>query len=256
MTGRIEGEVAIITGAGEGLGRAIALRFAEEGARLVLVELDPARLAETQAQVEALGAEVETVAGDATSEATAQAAAQRALVRWGRIEILVNNVGGARVGRVWDMALEDWEFTLKLNLNSMFLFSKAVLPTMMAQGYGRIVCMSSGAREGTPWTAMYAGGAAYSTSKAGVHGFLRDLSMEVAEHGITVNAVAPGPIDTAIAGPHLRKMDEAELPLAPSRLTPMRRLGTPVEVAHAVLFLASQEASYITGVTLHVAGGR
>ena len=126
---------------------------------------------------------------------------------------------------------------------------------MMRQKSGRIVCISSGAREGTPWTAYYQGGSAYSAAKAGIHGFVRDVALELAEHGINVNAVAPGPIDTERTGPNLKKLNDT-VEYSPNRMTPLRRLGEPIEVAHAVLFLASPEASYITGHTLPVTGGR
>jgi NAD(P)-dependent dehydrogenase (short-subunit alcohol dehydrogenase family) len=153
------------------------------------------------------------------------------------------------------MAVEDWDFVLRLNLRSTFLCTRAAAPHMMRRRYGRIVCLSSGAREGTPWTAYYQGGAAYSAAKAGVHGFIRDVALELAEHGITVNAVAPGPIDTERVGANLRRLNET-VEYSPNRMTPLRRLGRPAEVADAVLFLASDEATYITGHTLSVTGGR
>jgi 3-oxoacyl-[acyl-carrier protein] reductase len=254
--GRVAGKIAIVTGAADGLGRAIALRLAEEGAKVALIDVDADGLDSAVAAIRAAGGEAMSLAADATEEESAIRLVAETIAAWGSIDILVNNVGGARVGRVWDMAVEDWDFTMRLNLRPTFLFSKHVLPHMIARRRGRIICMSSGAREGTPWTAYYAGGAAYSTTKAGVHGFIRDLSLEVAEHAITVNAVAPGPIATPRAGPPLRAMDEKGLPFSPSRMTPLKRLGEPVEVAHAVLFLASDEAAYITGTTLHVTGGR
>jgi len=175
--------------------------------------------------------------------------------RFGRLDILVNNVGGSRHGKIWEMKAEDWDFVLRLNLRSTFLCTRAAVPHMLRQKSGRIVCLSSGAREGTPWTAYYQGGSAYSAAKAGIHGFIRDVALELAEHGITVNAVAPGPIDTERTGPMLRKLNET-VEYNPHHMTPMRRLGLATEIADAVLFLASSEASYITGHTLHVTGGR
>src|SRR5262249_10244562 len=169
--------------------------------------------------------------------------------------ILVNNLGGSRNAKVWEMTVADFDFVLRLNLRSTFLCTRAAAAHMMKRRQGRIICMSSGAREGTPWTAYYQGGAAYSAAKAGVHGFVRDVALELAEHGINVNAVAPGPIDTERAGPGLRRLNET-VDYSPNRMTPLRRLGQPAEVAHAVLFLASDEASYITGHTLAVSGGR
>jgi 3-oxoacyl-[acyl-carrier protein] reductase len=126
---------------------------------------------------------------------------------------------------------------------------------MIQQRRGKIVCISSGAREGTPWTAYYQGGSAYSAAKAGVHGFIRDVALELAAYGINVNAVAPGPIDTERAGPNLRHLNDT-VDYSPNRMTPLGRLGQPIEVANAVLFLTSEEAAYITGHTLSVTGGR
>jgi 3-oxoacyl-[acyl-carrier protein] reductase len=250
------GKVAVVTGAATGIGRAIALRLAQEGARLALIDIDGEMLNGVVAEILTLGGDAFGIAADATEEQSATRLTAATLTRWNRLDVLVNNVGGARVGRIWELPAEDWDYTLRLNLRPTFLFSKAVLPHMIARQAGRIVCLSSGAREGTPWTAYYAGGAAYSTTKAGIHGFIRDVAFEVAEYGITINAVAPGPINTERAGPHLRRMDEAGLQYSPSRMTPLRRLGEPVEVANAVLFFATDESSYITGTTLHVTGGR
>ena len=173
----------------------------------------------------------------------------------GRIDILVNNLGGSRNAKIWEMPVADFDFVLRLNLRSTFLCTRAAAAYMMKRRQGRIICMSSGAREGTPWTAYYQGGAAYSAAKAGVHGFIRDVALELAEYNITVNAVAPGPIDTERTGPSLKRLD-ATVERSPSRMTPLGRLGTVEEVAAAALFLASDEASYVSGHTLHVAGGR
>jgi NAD(P)-dependent dehydrogenase (short-subunit alcohol dehydrogenase family) len=248
--GRLAGRSAIITGAGLGIGRATALRFAEEGARLLLLDNDPARLAETLAL---LGpAEAITTVADVTDEADVA----RAIAQIDAPDILVNNVGGGVSGRIWDLSVADWDRTMTLSLRSMFLCTRAVVPGMIARGYGRIVCLSSGARNGTVWNAFHTGACAYSTAKAGVVGFVRDLAIELADHGICINAVAPGPIDTELAGPYLQAMHDKGLEYSPIRMVPMHRLGTPREVADAVLYLASDEASYVTGTVLDVAGGR
>lgn len=250
---RLGGKTALITGAGLGIGRASALRLAEEGASLVLVDRDEARLAET---AQLLGDTPHlTIPCDVTSE-TEVAAMFAAAVAWHPIDILINNVGGGRSGRIADLSLSDWEQTMALSLRSMFLCTRAAVPHMTQRAYGRIVCLSSGARNGTVWNAFYTGSSPYSTAKAGVIGFVRALAIELGDTGITINAVAPGPIDTELAGPYLRAMDEKGLEYAPSRMVPMHRLGTSREVADAILFLASDEASYITGTTLDVAGGR
>ena len=251
----VRNRVAVVTGAANGLGREIALVLAREGAHVALGDTDGAGLEKSVASITAAGGVAVSVMGDLTEESGAARLIDAAVDRLGGLDILVNNVGGSRNSKIWEMPVEDWDFTLRLNLRSTFLCTRAAVPHMMRKGYGRIVCMSSGAREGTPWTAYYQGGAAYSASKAGVHGFVRDVALEVAEHGININAVGPGPIDTERAGPNLKRLNET-VDYSPNRMTPLRRLGQPIEVAHAVLFLASEEASYITGVTLAVAGGR
>ena len=255
MAGRVEGKVAVVTGAGQGIGRAAAERLAAEGARVVGGDIDAAILERTVIALQKSGATFVGVVGDVTEPDAAKQLVQTAVERFGRIDILVNVVGGARNARIWEMREEDWDHTLRWNLRSTFLCTRAALPHMIEQRYGKIVCISSGAREGTPWTAYYAGGSAYSTAKAGVHGFIRDVALEVAQYGINVNAVAPGPIDTERTGENLKQLDKT-VEYSPSKMTPLGRLGQPIEVANAVLFLASDEASYITGHTLPVTGGR
>ncbi len=253
--GRVQDKVAVITGAAKGLGAAIALRLAEEGANLVLGDIDADGLSTSASNAKAAGSDVETLVGDVTEEGPAAALVGRAVDRFGQIDILVNNVGGSRNSKIWEMPVEDWDHTVKLNLRGTFLCTRAAAPHMMGKRYGKIICLSSGAREGTPWTAFYQGGSAYSACKAGVHGFMRDVALELAEYNINVNAVGPGPIDTERAGAVLRKMNET-VEYSPNHMTPLGRLGEPREVADAVLFLASDEASYISGHTLAVAGGR
>jgi 3-oxoacyl-[acyl-carrier protein] reductase len=253
--GRVQDQVAVITGAANGLGRAIALRLAEEGARLVLGDIEASGLERTVADITGQGGQAFGVVGDVTEEGPAARLIDDAVARYGRLDILVNNVGGSRPAKIWEMSAEQWDFVIRLNLRSAFLCTRAAVRPMMRQRSGRIVCLSSGAREGTPWTAYYQGGANYSAAKAGIHGFIRDVALELAEYDIKVNAVAPGPIDTERAGANLRQLNET-VEYSPNHMTPLRRLGQPIEVANAVLFLASPEASYVTGVTLQVTGGR
>jgi 3-oxoacyl-[acyl-carrier protein] reductase len=251
----VKDRVAVVTGAANGLGREIAQLLAREGARVALGDIDAAGVERTRAIITTAGGAAVAVVGDLTEEEPAKRLIDAAVGEFGRLDLLVNDVGGSRNARIWEMRVEDWDFVLRLNLRSTFLCTRAAVPHMMRQRYGRIVCLSSGAREGTPWTAYYQGGSAYSAAKAGVHGFVRDVALELAEHGINVNAVAPGPIDTERFGPGLHKLNET-VEYSPNRMTPLRRLGHPFEVAHAVLFLCSDEASYITGHTLAVTGGR
>jgi len=253
--GRVQNQVAVVTGAARGLGQAISYRLAGEGAKLVVGDIDKLGLEATATKIRDGGGEVVTLVGDITEEETASQLIKSAITDFGQIDILVNNVGGSRNSKIWQMPVEDWDHTIRLNLRGTFLCTRAAVPHMIERKRGKIICLSSGAREGTPWTAYYEGGSAYSASKAGVHGFMRDLALELAEHNINVNCVAPGPIDTEIAGAKLRKLNDT-VDFSPNRMTPFGRLGQPREVADAVLFLASDEASYISGHTLAVTGGR
>lgn len=171
---RLQDRVAVVTGAANGLGRAIAERLAGEGARVTLGDLEGEPLERVAAGIRASRGDAVAVAGDLTEEGPAARLIETAVQRFGRVDVLVNNVGGSRNAPIWQMRAEDWDFVLRLNLRSTFLCTRAAVPHMIRQRYGRIICLSSGAREGTPWTAYYAGGAAYSAAKAGVHGFVRD----------------------------------------------------------------------------------
>jgi len=253
--GRVQDQIAVVTGAAKGLGEAISYRLSQDGARLILADIDEPGLATTASKIREAGGEVVTFVGDITEEEPAFRLIENALENFGQIDILVNNVGGSRNSKIWQMSVEDWDYTMRLNLRGTFLCTRAAVPHMIKRKRGKIICLSSGAREGTPWTAYYQGGSAYSASKAGVHGFMRDLALELAEYNINVNCVAPGPIDTEIAGANLRKLNET-VDFSPDRMTPLGRLGQPIEVANAVLFLASDEASYVSGHTLAVTGGR
>lgn len=256
MTKRLENRIALVTGAAKGIGRAIALRFAEEGACLALVDLDGEGLAAVAEEVAALGSEAMIHIADAADDAAVTDVMNQIFGHYGRVDVLVNNVGAGKAGRIWELSADDWDAVMRINLRPMFLFTRAVVRPMIERGSGRIICLSSGARNGTVWNAYHYGASAYSTAKAAVHGFIRDMAIELGDYGITVNAIAPGAIDTELAGPYLRAMDAQALEFAPSRMTPLRRLGTPREVADAALYLASDESSYVTGITLDVLGGR
>ena len=252
-------KIALVTGAANGLGRAIAQRLAEEGATLVLVDIDAAGLAETERLIKASSASGSNqpplaITADVTEEAPVKALFQRVFATHGRLDILVNDVGGGSTGHIWEARLEDWDYVIRLNLRSAFLCTREATAHMRARGSGSIVNLSSGAREGTPWTATYIGNSAYSAAKAGIHGFTRGVALELADSGVRINAVAPGPIETERTGPGFRKIEQLEY--GPIRATPMRRIGVPQDIANAVLYLASDEAAYVTGTTLAVAGGR
>jgi NAD(P)-dependent dehydrogenase (short-subunit alcohol dehydrogenase family) len=250
---RMKDKVVVVTGAAHGIGAAISRRFAEEGAVLALLDLDSAALARTASQLP--GAKPLTIVADVTDESAVDDAFARIADAHKRIDVLINNVGGSRNQKLWEMTADNWDFTIRLNLRSAFLCTRAAARVMIRQGSGAVVCMSSGAREGTPWTAHHSGGAAYSAAKAGIHGFIRDAAMELAEFGIRINAVAPGPIETERTAKTFAELRETS-DYSPHKLVPMRRVGQPREIADAVLYLASDEASYVTGTTLSVAGGR
>lgn len=241
----LEGKVAFVTGAASGIGRAIALRLADEGARVAVTDLDSA--AARRAAGEAKGVAL-ALTLDVTDEASIAAAVDETERALGPIAVLVNNAGWDKVEPFVDSAVATWDRLLAINLKGPLLCARAVLPGMIARGAGRIVSIGSDAgRVGS------SGEAVYSAAKGGVIAFSKTLARELAKHGITVNVVCPGPTDTpllsGIAG------DNPKLVQALSRAIPLGRLGRPEEVAAAVTFLASDDAEFITGQTLSVSGG-
>ena len=253
-SGRVAGKIAIVTGAAGGLGRAIAVRLAEEGATLILVDIEKTGLAETEGMIAARAGKAMSIEADVTEEQAVKSLFSATLAAHGRVDILVNNVGGGQSGRIWEAEVGEWDFVMRLNLRSAFLCTRAASAHMREHRSGRIINLSSGSREGTPWMAYYAGNSAYAAAKAAIHGFTRNVALELAEYGVTVNAVAPGPIETERNSEYFRKLEGLEF--GPLRATPLRRLGVPLDIANAVLYLASDEANYVTGMTLSVAGGR
>jgi 3-oxoacyl-[acyl-carrier protein] reductase len=243
MAGRLDGRVAVVTGAAQGIGAAIALRLAEEGARVVVGDL---REAQGQELARRIGGLFQRC--DVAAEADLQAIVATAALHYGRLDIMVQNAGIYPLNDLVDIPVDEWDRVLAVNLRGCFLAAKAALPPMRAKGYGRIVMTSSitGPRVVPPRHAHYA------ASKAGINGLIRAAALEAAAFGITVNGVEPGNIMTegVAAGRSAAFIAEMEASI------PMRRLGTPRDVADAVLFLSSDEAAYITGTTIVVDGGQ
>jgi len=251
---KLVNQVAIVTGASRGIGRAIAETLADEGAAAVLVARN-GELLETVAQgISSRGGEALPVIADVTSTADVQRMVGNVLAKYGRIDVLVNNAGVAGSSKLAvDIDDETWQRVLDGNLKSAFICSRAVLPTMLAAGYGRIVNLSSRVGLAGYVLGSEPGGSAqvdYAVAKAGVVTLTKSLAREVAPKGITVNAVAPGPIVTDM----LAAVGEKEVARR-ATLIPVGRLGQPRDIAEAVLFLALPHSSFITGEILNVNGG-
>ena len=243
--GAIENKIAIVTGGGGGIGGAIVRRFAREGATLAVVDIDRNSAQATVSELAAQGVNAMAITADVTRKEAVGEMARAVLERCGRIDILVNVAGGADRSQVVDMTAADWDRIVDMNLKSVFLCSQAVLPAMLKQRYGKIVNISS--------IYGFTGNAtrsSYAAAKAGVAAFTKSLALEVIHDGVTVNAVAPG----RIATPRVRSHYTEEAWATAVAQIPMGRTGTPEEIASAVLFLANDENSYITGQTIHVNG--
>jgi 3-oxoacyl-[acyl-carrier protein] reductase len=241
----LDGRVAIVTGAGQGIGRAIAEMLAQHGADIVIADLDPGRSQETVAAVtksgrRALNVKVNVAVWDEVKDMMDQVVKE-----WGKVDILVNNAGVTRDGLLIRMKDEDWNLVLQVNLNGTFHCTKAALQPMSRHRYGRIVNIAS-----IVGVMGNAGQANYAASKAAVIGFTKTVAREYASRSITVNAVAPGFIDTAMT-----QSLSADVKDVVQKQIPLNRLGQPADVAAAVRFLVSDEAGYITGHVLHVNGG-
>ena len=238
------GRVAIITGAARGLGRAIATRLHERGAFVAINVRDEAR---AHSVAHSLGERAMAVPGDIVAPDVPMNIVQRTLEQFGRIDILVNNAALARSTRIGALEADEWRHALEVNLTAPFLLTKAVLPTMQSQQYGRIINISSTAGR----MVSTLGGAHYTASKAGLLGLTRASAKELGVFGITVNAVCPGMIDTELTHEHA---SEARLDQLASGF-PVPRLGTALEVADLVCFVASEAAGYLTGTSLDINGG-
>ena len=239
--------VAIVTGGSRGIGRAIAFRLAEEGARVLVADIDSLNAKKTAEELKEKQLEAVAVQVDVTKEKSVNEMVKIALKAFKKIDILINNAGIMFRTRFQKISLREWENMLKVNLTGPFLCTKAVIPLMKKNGYGRIVNISSSAGR----SVSTLGGAHYTASKAGLLGFTRAVAKEAASFGITVNAVCPGLIDTQMARDTTTK---AELGAFIDSF-PIKRLGLPEEIGDLVSFLCSQKAAYITGATIDINGG-
>jgi 3-oxoacyl-[acyl-carrier protein] reductase len=241
----LEGRTALISGASQGIGRACALTLAKAGARVALAARNEAKLAEVKTEIEVGGGTAEIFAIDIASEESIKAGAKAALALFGCIDVLVNNAGITKDTLLLRMKRAEWDDVITTNLTGTFLLTQAVLSPMVKARWGRIVNISSVVGE-----TGQAGQANYAASKAGMIGFTKSLARELASRSITVNAVAPGYIETAMTAVLDEKQREAML-----AHIPMARAGTDQDIANAVRFLASEEAAYVTGHVLDVNGG-
>jgi len=243
---RFENQVAVVTGSGRGIGHAIAVRLAKEGARVASVSRTEANAQKTADEINAERADAaKAYAVDVADQAAVQTAAAHIFEDFGRVDILVNNAGVTRDGLSMRMPMEDWDLVLNTNLKGAFNFIQAVMRPMIKQRSGRIINISSIAG-----LTGNAGQANYSASKAGLIGLTKTLARELASRGITVNAVAPGLIETDMTTVLSDEIRQAIL-----QKVPLGKLGEPDDIAGAVAYLASAEAKYITGQVLTVDGG-
>jgi 3-oxoacyl-[acyl-carrier protein] reductase len=237
--------VAIVTGAGQGIGQGIALKLAENGARVVVSDVNDRTIEETVGQIDSLGHQALGIKVDVACRDEVLQMVETTMAKFGRIDILVNNAGIARSATLLKLSEEAWDEVLDVNLKGVFRTTQAVARHMVEARYGKIINISSVyGRTGT------IGDSNYASSKAGIIGFTKSVARELGRHNINVNAILPGMVDTPLLGGipdrYLKPMVE-EIPL--------RRVGTPEDIANVTAFLASDQSSYITGATIEVTGG-
>ena len=245
---RFDGEVAIVTGSGRGMGKATALTLASQGARVVVNDIRAELAQQVVEEVRTAGGQAVAYVGDVSYESDVSAMVALAIQEYGTVDILVNNAGILRATRPLEtIPLDEWELMMAVNVTGVFLCTKAVLPVMNAKRSGKIVNISSSAGRSTSTF----GGAHYTTSKAAVLGLTRHTAREAAPYNINVNAIAPGSMDTEM----VREMSTPEQMERERQNIPLGRLGTAQDEANLVAFLCSEESSYITGATIDINGG-
>jgi NAD(P)-dependent dehydrogenase (short-subunit alcohol dehydrogenase family) len=254
MTERLAGKTAIVTGSGSGFGRAIAALFAAEGACVVIVDIDEKAAVETAGMIGDGGGKATFVIGDVSEKSTADAVVGEALTRYGNLHVLVNNAGisqSAEPGRSWDAPEEQWDRVIKVNLRSVYVCSRAAIPSMMLAGSGSIINIASIA------ASVSVGGSAYAASKGAMLSYTRHVAVELAPT-IRVNCVSPGFMRTPMSTGErvgLSLEEQEQRMIAFGGFSPMGRAGSVEDIAHAVAYLASDESGFVTGRELVVDGG-
>jgi 3-hydroxybutyrate dehydrogenase len=255
---RLKDRVAIVTGGGAGIGRSVCLNMVKEGAKVVVADINQETAQETANTIAKEGGDAMALQMDVTRKTDVQAMAAMALKTYDKIDILVNNAGTDIKGAITELTEKTWDTLVNINLKGVFLCTQAVSHTMIERRYGRIVNISSMAgKTGEPLTSPYC------ATKFGVIGFTQSIALELGKHNITVNAVCPGPVDTDLIRQSVAQSAKIK-GMAPEDFlreffinpTPLGRIAQPVDIARAVIFLASDEAEFITGSTLNVSGGR
>jgi NAD(P)-dependent dehydrogenase (short-subunit alcohol dehydrogenase family) len=253
---RFQGKVALISAAGAGIGRATAMIVAREGGTVVGLDVEPAALDRLSADVAAAGGHALALRADALDAAAVEGVVRRTVDAYGRIDILVNAVGGSTIvsrpaAPLDELSLEEWQALLHFNLTATFLLTHAVVPVMKRQGAGKIVNLASIAGRGVSQSSS----SAYATAKGGIIALTRKLGFELGPYGITVNAIAPSLTLSERIRPHWDRRS-AEAQAAEIRRTPLGRVATPEDQARVICFLASSDADFVTGVTIDVTGGQ
>lgn len=248
---RLAGRVALVTGAGRGIGAATARRLAEEGATVTLADVDLENCDKVVEEIKAAGGLASAVRCDVSNAEDAQGAVDATLSAYGQLDILVNNAGVIRDNLLFKMTEADWDTVLDIHLKGAFLLSRAAQKPMVEKKYGRIINLSSTSALGNR------GQANYSAAKAGMQGFTRTLAIELGPFGVNVNAVAPGFIETDMTRATAERMGITleQFKAGASAQIPLRRVGQPSEVASVIAFLASDDASYVSGQVIYIAGG-
>lgn len=239
-----KGRVAIVTGAGQGIGKGVSLKLAENGARVVVCDINEKTAKEVADEIISMGHEAVAVAGDVGSKQDCIRFVRTSLERWGTLDILVNNAGIIRDAFIEEMTEDQWDAVLKVNLKGAFLCIQAAIKPMKLQHYGRIISISSSSCKGN------LGQANYASAKAGINALTYVAAMELAKYGITANSICPGVIDTPMARSVPQKIFDRWIATIPAK-----RIGQPDDMAYMVMAFAAEEAGYLNGQTIYVDGG-